>query len=71
MRYFFFFLEDTYTTCKRYYNVGNVHKFNDLVLHRVPDLGDPCNRGVRGHDSQGEATVLVQADDRGLRRSKM
>lgn len=35
------------------------------------DFGDPCNRGVRGHDSQGEAAALVQADNRGLCRRTM
>lgn len=37
----------------------------------MTDLGDPRDGGVRGHDGQGEAAALVQADNGGLRRCTM
>lgn len=39
---------------------------NVVCLCRT-DLGHPRHGGVPGHDSQGEAAVLVQADHRWLR----
>lgn len=55
---------------------GGFHTLNDVTkatnteldIHLLcfvwtffADLGNPCNRRVRGHDGQGEAAALVQA----------
>lgn len=44
------------------------HSLTTLIICFPADLGDPCDRGVRGHDSQGKAAALVQADYGRIRR---
>lgn len=41
-------------------NTEDIHRLRPVWTFST-DLGDPCNRRVRGHDSQGEAAALVQA----------